>query len=130
MKSIKSFLIVVTAAVVLFVGGLSTVIAYCFARSTAMDIIYDNLESLADSVSSYVASEIDKEMAVLRSLSVSNTITSTTATLEEKAQYLEYTRALDSTRATYTVIDTDGNGASTDGQLLRLGDRDYFRQAM
>ena len=85
---IKSFLIAVIGLLVLVVGATATFVAYGYARSTATDIIHDNLMSLAEAVSSSVAGDIEKEMAVLNGLAVSAAMTSTSMTLEEKAEYL------------------------------------------
>ena len=87
MKSIRSFLIAVIGCLVVGVCLLAIFIAYGFARYTAIDIIYSDLESLANSVSRYIAADVEKEMAVLQSLAVSDVITSTELTLEEKAAY-------------------------------------------
>ena len=64
MKSIKTFLILVTGSLVLGVCLLSTFIAYGFARSAAMEIVSENLGTLSDSVASHVAAAIDTETAV------------------------------------------------------------------
>ena len=85
MKSIKSFLIVVMAAIVVTVGALSIIIAYGFARSTAMNIIYDNLLSLADAVSTDIATQLDVEMSVLEVLAATEALSSDARTLESKA---------------------------------------------
>ena len=130
MKSIRSFLIVLIGCLVLAVCVLAISIAYAFARSTAMEIIHDNLASLANSVSSYIASEIDKEMAVLQSLAISDAITSPELTLWEKVQFLVPYKELDASRFDYCVIDARGDGVATSGASLNIASRDYFQQAM
>ena len=130
MKSIKSFLIVVMAALILVASLMSTFIAYGFARSTSMGIIYENLQSLANSVSSYIASEIDTEMAVLNAITAGGAISSTTMSLEEKAAYLVDMRNLDHARLNYFVFDTEGNGVATDGTRVNVADREYFKRGM
>ena len=130
MKSLKSFLIAETASIILLVGALSTAIAYFFARYTAINIIYENLDSLANSVSSYIAADIDKEMAVLHSLAVTDAIASSDRTLEAKARYLVRNKELDASRLDYIVIDARGNGVTTSGARLSAADREYFRAAM
>ena len=130
MKSIKSFLIVVMAAIVVTVGALSIVIAYGFARSTAMQIIYDNLLSLADAVSTDIATQLDVEMAVLDVLATTDMIASPEQPLEEKAAYLTRARDIDPSRLNYTIVDMQGNGVNTDGARINLADRDYIRSVM
>lgn len=130
MKSIKKFLIIVMGSLVLAVCLLATFIAYGFARSAALDIVYGDLLSLADAVSSYISSEIDTEMSVLEALAVTDAITSTESTLEEKARYLVRTRDLDSSRINYCIVDAQGNAVTTDGGRIYIGDREYFRRAM
>ena len=130
MKSIKSFLIVVTAAIVLAVGGLSTIIAYRFARSAAINIIKENLISVVDAVGDYIAQVIETEMAVLDTLAITDMITSTESTLEEKAEYLKKTADLDTARLSYTIVDTQGNGVATNGIRINVADRDYFANGL
>ena len=130
MKSIKSFLIAVTATVVVVVGGLSIIIAYWFARSAAINIIKENLVSVVESVGDYIAQIIETEMVVLEALAVTDVVTDMNRTIESKAAYLRRTAALDPARLAYIVIDTQGNGAATNGARINIADRDYFAKLM
>ena len=71
MKSIKSVLVAAMVSLALEVAILSIGVAYAFARSAPMDIACENLASLADSVSLYIASEIDNEIFALQPEEVS-----------------------------------------------------------
>ena len=130
MRSIRSFLIAVIGSVVLGVCALAISIAYAFAHSTSMGIIYRDLLVLANSVSSYIADELDKEMAVLQTIVATGTISSTELTLEEKAEYLVAIRDLDPARLNYLVSDTKGDGVATNGTRINVADRGYFTRAM
>ena len=127
---IKSFLIAVIGSLVLAVGTMAAFVAYGYARSTASNILYGDLASLADAISSYIAADIEKEMAVLEALAYTDALTSNRMTLEEKAQYLVHYRDLDPVRVAYTAVDVQGDGVTTDGIRVNVADRDYFKRVM
>ena len=130
MKSIRSMLIFAMVSLAVEVAVLSIAIAYGFARSATMDTIYNNLESLAESVSSYVAADIKEEMSILQTLAHTNTITSATSTDEEKAVFLEPYKDRNPSHTLYAVISAEGIAFVTGGAQVDVGDREYFRRAM
>lgn len=130
MKSVKSVLVAAMVSLALEAGILSVCIAYAFARSAPMDIVCENLASLADSVSLYIASEIGNEIFALQALSVMDAIASPELTLEEKAECLVPTRDLVPSRLNCLVAGAEGNAVSADGARINAADRDCFRRAM
>lgn len=130
MKSIKTFLILVTGSLVLGVCLLSTFIAYGFARSAAMEIVSENLGTLSDSVASHVAAAIDTETAVLQVLAQRATMRSDDLTLEEKAADLVNIRNMDPSRLDYGVADLTGDTVTTSGVHINVADQDYFKRAV
>lgn len=130
MKSIKTFLIVVTGTLVISVCVLSSLVAYGFARSTAMDIVETDLATLSGAIGDFLYSEVDTESAVLKALSVRDIMQSEDVSLEEKARSLLTVKQQDSTRLEYAVSDLSGNAVTTSGERLNIADRDYFRRAL
>ena len=130
MKSLKSFLIVLTCSLILGVCLLSTMIAYVSARNAAMNIIEKNIQSLADSVAREVSDLINSESQVLQVLALRDVIRSDTAGLDEKAANLRPVQEMNNARYAYIVTDRWGNGVTTTGQSLNVSSLEIFQTGL
>ena len=130
MKSLKSYLITVTWSLVLAVCVLSTLIAYAFASSAAMNIIFENLNSLAASVSGQIERGVSSELQILTALTLSDTFKSDTVSTQEKAASLQDFKDSDTTNLLVAVADSRGNAYTSDGSYINASEETYFRQAI
>ena len=88
MRSIKSFLILITSILVFLVSAFSALLAYTFARNAAEDIIFSDMKVLASSVATQIEWAIENNLSTLNALALNDILADDTVSLSEKAASL------------------------------------------
>ena len=130
MKSLRTTLLAVTSAIVIVVALGSTLLAYVFARNAALKLVEAELDATTVLSAKYIASEIDTDMSVIKSLALRDTFKDTSIPWNEKIMDLNNVLDLDDSRLLYGIADTKGNAHLTNGEILDIADEDYFRKAL
>lgn len=130
MKSLRTMLLAVTSAIVVVVALGSTLLAYVFARDAALKLLEAELDATTVLSAKYIASEIDTDMGVIKALALRDTFKDASIPWDEKISDLNNVLAQDESRLMYGIADTKGNAHLTNGELLDIGDEDYFRKAL
>ena len=130
MRSIKSFLILITSILVFLVSAFSALLAYTFARNAAEDIIFSDMKVLASSVATQIEWAIENNLSTLNALALNDILADDTVSLSEKAASLVRYHDSDAGNIGVAVADTSGAAYTTDGVFVDMSAKMYFQQAV
>lgn len=122
-NALKSIFIIFAACV-----GIGFLIYY-YASKMLLDTTADSLREMAKLGAKIVASDIQRRLQFLETISRTNMIKNPNLSFNEKAEYLN-TNFISDDFIRLSIADSQGNLWASDGNTVNIRDRDYFQQSI
>jgi methyl-accepting chemotaxis protein len=130
MKTLRSKIIFIISVITLCTGSLSLGISLYFSSKAIRDATRSNLALIVGGESREVSATMNTELVRLTSIANRKTFHDTTISLREKAESVIGDLDAASNHRYFLVADTAGNAITSEGKVLNISDRDYFKKAL